>query len=98
MTQNIVTKKRVMLMDKQRMTGSPHGSDAYDQRGRLYRSQLPCNAIAPGSFDGADVFINRYDNHLTAHSTILDWLENRFCDPKITEETFSFRNLLKETR
>ena len=92
-----VYSKRVIYMEKQRLTGLGYYLNTYDIRGRLHRSELYWN-----SFQGPEHFPDYWGvsaaNQLTRHHTVLDLRRNKIPDRSTKVEHFSFRWLLKQVR
>lgn len=93
-----VYSKKVMYMERQRKTCVGYGFDAYDQRGRFFRSvNYIINAMVSDTFESNLWHGGRLTNALTNHSTVMPF-ETKFCDPQNKPEIFSFRYILREMR
>lgn len=92
--------KRVLYLEKERLTYSGYMHDTYDQAGRLCRSQnLIINAMLPKIYDADCWKIGTYNDLLKDHNTILGPWDYIFePDPGITFKTFTFKDLLRKAR
>lgn len=90
--------KRVVYVEKQRLTGGLYGGEMYDQKGRLWRgNDMIVHWVMPDTFDGNCYYSIRYIDHLSGHSTLMP-MKSIFADPKARPEIFSFRYLLREAK
>lgn len=92
-----IYSKRVVVMDRQRLTGNGYSSSTYDQKGRFSRGQLMVPSMHGAPHWDEWGAVARYDNVIARHFTQLD---SDFTTPDFTinEKQFSFKQLLKSAR
>ncbi len=90
--------KRVVIVDKERHIGASFYSVAgYDQRGRLAKSSVAFNQLAPPHYETWWKYVN-WMNPETLHNTFWDWRERKNPDPEVKSENLSFKWILRIAR
>ncbi len=89
--------KRIISIEKQRLTGEGYYLDTYDRKGNLYRGQMYYQSMGDLPYYGASCWGARYDNHLTGHHTSLV-IYPKSPDFSVKTDVFSFKVLLRKAR
>ena len=92
-----IYSKRVLYLEKQRLTGGGYYLNTFDRQGRLYRGQMYWASWVRPPLYLPDVWGARYDNYLSGHHTHLEGFFKQAA-PECKQEVFSFRYLLKRSR
>lgn len=89
--------KRIIYLEKQRLTGLGYYLNTFDQRGRMHRSEIYWDTFQKAPTYFPNYFGISCANHFAEHRTFMD---TRFTipEPSNSPKLFSFRWLLKQVR
>ncbi len=90
-------QKRIIIMEKQKKSGTGYAVNSYDQSGRLCKGQQYVHRVGPAPYYDAWALNSRYINYLIDHCSTVDLFPVN-PDPKLKAENFSFRWILKHAR